>query len=358
MKTQLLPCPAAPVSTACGFFTALCLFASYCYASELEIATWKSGYVLGEPVVLTVFVKNATREPLRVWPDAIRHQMIAIELSEDGKHFRPIEISGRIINVGTASVTLLPGEKKGYVFRILVSEKWFNNSPKEKKAGAEEAGRFLFLKRPGRYFVRARMRSRPSVVTARLSVRVEPPCGESAVVWSKIREPAMLYFLQFGRPLRSDWRTVKRAVEVLREHEEHAYYDDLVWALRAYYHNQVLHQGARQFPERESIRKLLALPLMENFFSATGGRIGYDRRLRLRQVILEAGSFTLDELLQKATRQTGVVLSRERSITGDSRIDYPGGVLSLRQFMRQLSEVGNGWVRHGDGYRLVVVPAR
>ncbi len=168
----------------------------------------------------------------------------------------------------------------------------------------------------------------------------------------------MLYFLQFGRPLRSDRQTVKRAVEILREHEEHAYYDDLVWALRAYYQNQVLHQGAKQFPERGSIRKLLAFPLMENFFSATGGSIGYDRRLWFRQVVLEAGSFTLDELLQRATRQTGVVLSRDRSISGDSRIDYPGGVLSLRQFMRQLSEVGTGWVRHGDGYRLVVVPAR
>ena len=158
IKTKRLPCLAAPVSTAYVVFTALCLFASSycCYALELDIVTWKSEYVLGEPVVLTVFVKNATKEPLRVWPDAIRHQMLDIELSEDGKHFRALEIFGRIVNVGTASVTLQPGgEKRIYLpylgFREVVQQS--SEREKGRRRGSRvasffEASRTVFCKDP------------------------------------------------------------------------------------------------------------------------------------------------------------------------------------------------------------------
>jgi len=338
-------------------FYLLLFYSERIIASEFSIATFKTKYAVGEPVAITVFIKNNKDEPIRVWPDAIKHQMIAIEVSEDGDQYKQLDLSHRIINVGTSSITLQPGETRGYVFRILVSESSFNKSLEKERSVVGGGRRLLFFARPGIFFIRARMRSRPSVTTHRLMVHVHLPRDKSLIAWKKINDPAMLYFLQFGRVLDSDCDVVKRAVEILREHENHAYYDDLAWALRMYYCNQVMRHGRKPFPGREPIRKLLALPLVENFFSAAGGGICYDRRLHVRQVVLQAGNFELDDLLRRATIQTGVYLSYDKRITGNSHIKYPGGVLSLRQFMQQLTEVGTAWVRDGDGYRLEVVPA-
>ncbi len=331
--------------------------ATNCYASEMWIASHKSKYAVAEPVTVTVFVKNTEKEPLLIWPDVIQHQMIYLEFSQDGKNYKKIEIQDQIINIGTYRIELQPGEVKGYVFRVLVPEASPLYGENEGTSDVEKGKKLLLFKHPGAYIIQASTFLRSQRIACRLRIHIHPPQGESAVVWRKINDPGMLYFLQFGRPLNSDFDVVKRAVRILQEHKDHVYYDDLAWALRVYYQNQVMRRGGEPFPERDPIQKLLSLPIVENFFSATEGGLCYDRRLRERQVVLQAGNFDLDELLKQATIQTGVFLSYDKSITGNSRIEYPGGVLSLRQFMRQLTEVGTVWVRRGDGYRLEVVPA-
>ena len=311
---------------------------------EYGIAAVKTRYVLGEPVAVSVSVANETSKAMLVPVDALKYQQFHIEISKDGRSFSEIALGyAGTIHISPASRVIPAGAVQYYPFRILCE----NYHQKSKVR--------LVFREPGVYWIRCRIGSTMPRFTEFVRVRILAPKGVDRQVWQRLKRSELLHFLQFADIAPSASQEAKELVEIVRRFPRSAYEDDILWAVRQFYcwrTEEVVHPPW----EHEAIfRKVLGLSPVAVVEAGWN-----DRRLDCRQVVFTPGLNTVDKMLIGASMQTGVrLVASEQSGLSSRPVRVYRPVMSLRQLMQALAEPGQSvWVRHGDGYRLEMLPAQ
>jgi|GEM_PF-4711188 len=307
------------------------------------IATINETYVLGEPVVVSVFVSNGTPRPKLVPVDSLKYQYFGIQISSYGTVFTDVSLGyGGTLNISPMNRVLSPGATQYYPFRILRGHYHLKS-----KAS-------LVFSEPGVYFIRCRIGSTSPRFTSAIKIKVLAPQGLNRQVWKRLNRPELLHFLQFADLAPSRSQEALQLVEIIRQFPGSAYEDDILWAVRHHFCWRIEEVAHPLWPQEAMFRKVLGLPPVG--LADWGLR---DRRLDCQQVVLSSGLNTLRNLLLHASMQTGVTLGLSHHGGLPSRpIRVHRRVMSLRQLMQAVAEPGQTmWVRHGDGYRLELVPA-
>ncbi len=315
----------------------------------------KPRYVLGEPVLLHVVVRNLTAETLEMC-DVLVNELplcpeISVYIAAGGGQFRcfvpmPCEEADREY----AAVAIKPHGMVHYVCRVLY---------------ADEPRPRLAFPTPGEYRVKVRFpltlvdrRSGKSVEPGRswalesnvTKVNVGEPQGQDGVVWQTVQSREFLYFLQRGGPPRDALHVPARAARVLNSVPDSSYHDDLRWALAKWYYEYPEDRKAMSAEELDLVRKVLGLDRWGEFPGPTDRRLDYyyvDYKPR-------PGTHRLNDLLAAITRETGVPLRSEFRYG-----DYPMRIVRarepvpLRVYLERMTALGlTAWFREGDGYVL------
>lgn len=214
-------------------------------------------YLLGEPVILEVTVRNEMTEEIKAFEIFVKNVEPEIEVyfSQDGKTFQEYEIGiYPAHNIERRVKTLKPGEVWKYELRVLYTHK-------------NPSG--LVFEQPGIYFLKViyplwwakskdRLRKILKIPSNVIQVQILQPTGVDAQVWAQIKSNEFLYFIQSGmvkleweevekvksikgRLTDKDWvekeygKTVAKVVEVLRSFPESRYHPVLRDALRVFY---------------------------------------------------------------------------------------------------------------------------
>lgn len=213
-------------------------------------------YLLGEPVILEVTVRNEMTEAIKAFEIFVEdvEPEIKVYFSEDGKAFQEYKIGIYPIHRIIRRVkTLKPGEAWKYKLRVLYTCK-------------NPSG--LVFEQPGTYFLKViyplwwaesnRLRGILKFPSNVVQVQVLQPTGIDEQVWEQIKSNEFLHFIQSGR-VKLEWeevekaksikgrltdrdwveirygKTVVKVVEVLRSFPESRYHHALRYALRLFY---------------------------------------------------------------------------------------------------------------------------
>ena len=156
---------------------------------KVHLEPEKTTYLVGEPVMFRVVLKNNTRKDIQAWVEALQNQ-VQIFLS-DGKRFNRFEDGMQLaIKVLPSTEKIKPNGTKIYQFKVL-----YTASPKE-----PEKGKLAFPK-PGTYCIQAKYPLFPDrkMFESNLAhITVKKPAGDDAKIWQKINRPSVLRFLQSG----------------------------------------------------------------------------------------------------------------------------------------------------------------
>lgn len=217
-------------------------------------------YLLGEPVLLEVTVRNEMTEAIKAFEVFVKNvePEVKVYFSQDGRTFQEYEIGIYPIHrIARRVKTLKPGEEWRYELRVLYTHK-------------NPSG--LVFEQPGTYFLKAiyplwwaesvgsrdRLREILKLPSNVIQVQILQPTGIDAQVWERIKSNEFLHFIQSGRVkleweeveriksikgqlTEKDWveiryrKTVVKVVEVLRSFPESRYHHALRDALRLFY---------------------------------------------------------------------------------------------------------------------------
>ncbi len=322
---------------------------------EVEFRSLRSWYLLAEPVVFLVRIKNTAdrRIHLRSIHLDSTEPEINIYVSRNGKTFRR-RVLGLLghAKIVRQDIHLNPGEEKIYILRVLYDHR------QRSRLAFPECGVFhvkaalpliLVFKKNNAVKVLRLWRT-----TETIRIAVVRPVGPEKTTHDHLTDKKMLAFVQLGI---ADKKTLASAIRIAQEARGNPYYDDLLWALRQYYQYRNCYGTREPFPEREALERLLGIRHVNSDVLTARGTHSADRRLDFQQVTLDPGRVELRRLFEQVTLQTGTPLSLGHSLSTLSEIKISGGVFSLRQFMQTVAEPGfTTWVRHGNGYRLEAVP--
>jgi len=316
---------------------------------RVTLDTPRTEYVLGEPILLNVAVKNVGREALKAWKvhtDYTEPEIIVL-ISKDARSFdRYVMGVFGAVNFGVIVEVLKAGESREYSLRVLYAERHRTR---------------LALKEPGRYWIKVRYPlitpeplRRTELESNTVEVRVNQPKPADAEVWQAIRAPEFLRFIQcgVGHPKRPD--VPRKVAELVRKHPKSTYDAALRWALNRYYERAVYPKGrqwAQQQPELEEIREALGMP------KEPEGPFPDDRRLDVT-VTFRFPEFTpLEDVFDVISVASGVPLRLAPELR-IRRMRTAQITESVRKFMRLQVDIDGSWVPEPDGgYRLVPTKA-
>ena len=334
----------------------------------------KKEYVLGEPVVLDIKATNVSGRDLNA-----SEGEISIYLSKDDHDFQRFQpglsdviscgkYSPRNFALGTTQerrewvvYTEMPDEKK-------VDDGIFlRNSPKIRNpvmAPADKWGR-LALDKPGRYWIKvgyplAVWDSMPKGQTYEsntVEISVKPPKGVDVKVWQKLNNPRYLFFLQAaqvpwiyqGDKRRTFPEVPGELVDLFTKMPTSSYHDDIKEALTRYYwHRRRPLSPKKAFADEELtlIRKAVGIKDFVN------GPFPDDARLDAKITFDFPPMTTRLQAFDYFSDQTGVPLAMDPRM--EKSIVTPLPKMSLRTFMRRWNFGLTKWIKHGDGYKLIL----
>lgn len=227
---------------------------------SMTLTSPRHEYLLGEPVILEVTVRNEMTEAIKAFEVFVKNvePEIKVYFSQDGKTFQEYEIGIYPIHRIIRRVkTLKPGEVWKYELRVLYT----NKNPSG-----------LVFEQPGTYFLKViyplwwaesveskdRLREILKFPSNVVQVQILQPTGVDAQVWAQIKSNEFLHFIQSGRVkleweevekvksikgqlTEKDWveirygKTVVKVIEVLRSFPESRYHHALRYALGLFY---------------------------------------------------------------------------------------------------------------------------
>jgi hypothetical protein len=226
----------------------------------VTLVSSKDEYVLGEPVLLMVAAKNASREGVEAYPVFVdrTEPEISIHISQNGITFERYAM-GVFGNVNYAKILeVLPPEQAWvHRLRILYTYKHPNR---------------LAFPEPGRYRLKAvfplmgREPTHPSrkkefessgreeFQSNTIQISIKEPEGVDAALWKTLRDPDFLHFMQGGFTERENLDVPLRAARLVNSVPDSSYHDALRWALKEYYIGQL---PTKLEPARQEIEKAL-----------------------------------------------------------------------------------------------------
>jgi hypothetical protein len=301
---------------------------------SVSLTTPRPEYVIGEPILLKVIIKNTSAEAVTaVWAE----EYADIFLSEDGKNFDrytnrrkgdPIPFLFR------KPETLQPNGSRTIDKKVLYSSQ-------HPSGLAVEKSQTLFVQ--ARYTLSQGSKIRWFESEA-VQIRVNEPEGTDKQVWQTMQGEEFIYFLHHSRA--SNDKAVAKAIAVLQKFPTSAYHPMIRDALRKHYEESKFNRAKRE--EVKQIRAVLGIKELlfpEDLFSD-------DKRLDTK-VVLDFPEFTSSEkVLDSLSKQSGIPLDASANIK-QHRMKCIRMTVDLRSEMFNLIRLMKAsWTRRGDGYFL------
>jgi len=314
---------------------------------QVSVVSSSKQYVVGEPVLLTVTVRNHSQRQLQTWVDLLAYQ-IEIYTAVRGEPFQQYTVRNHDpYEIQPMVERLAPGKSKRYGIRVLYTF-YFKETSERRSA--------LAFAKPGTYSLKVRYPLYPDrqmFESNTIEFRINEPRGVDARVFQRINRPEFLYFLQSGLTPGDNHDVVREAVQIVRTVPKSSYHDALRWSLLHYYRHET-HGGLRGMDAAkrallEEVRKVLGLP------DPAAGPFPEDKRLDAKVTCYFAGGTPLEEAFKRVSEAGGVPLR----LAPEMRARMIYGTLQdkvLRKFMDEQDEYKARWVRDGDGYKLVPAP--
>ncbi|MCR4416014.1 MAG: hypothetical protein NUV77_26660 [Thermoguttaceae bacterium] len=337
----------------------------------VALTSLRTEYLLGEPVVLIVTLKNTGRSAVLAWVGNFSYA-VDLDIGRGEGPLRPYKHPIEIWHDLDAALPLQPGEQKVYVFRMLLHH------------GAHPGESQLVFAEPGRYRAKATYPLYPICPKGRMvesktvEFHINPPHGVDAKVWREINRPKFLRFLQSGELRREDGDVLNKALEILRATPETSYRVAIRWALRDYYAHRryfgLREPDSKACGKLQEICRVLDVPKRAVYSVAEDkyyllpphgeGIPGADRLFsgdqRLDRIVNLPPSefFPLPVVLGTyAIAKHGVPLRVAWPIEEDYELVCDTPIRqTLREFMTSVAVPGTKWVRERDGYMLVPAP--
>ena len=196
---------------------------------HVELHSASGEYVLGEPVVLRLAVKNLGDEDIRTWVDLLVYQ-IKVYIASEGKDFSLYKQGEHVIyEVHPSTMPLEPRQSKAYVLRVLCT--FYFTDTLERRSE-------LAFPEPGTYLVRARYplyNTAQEIESNTIAIRIKPRRGVDAKLWQQIGDKEFWHFVQRGYPPHLNKDIPLRAAELVNSVPHSSYHDGLRWALAEFY---------------------------------------------------------------------------------------------------------------------------
>ncbi len=339
----------------------------------VTLATPRSDYLLGEPVLLDVGFKNLTQQELRhrepvakdVEPD------IEVYISGNGREFERCLMCGAIAKRVPRYVTLKPGEAISYRLRVLRNARTGFQSISPRRASA------LAIERPGEYFLKVLYPTfsvqGPSHIESNVvAVRVKEPTGLDAKVWQRLQE-----MNRPEKPMNVDaelWERIqhrygvfagiqsdsgpsvehaKNLIGILWESPKTSYAEAFRSALRRFYFSQRLQVSLE---ERARIRQLTGVTDVHEFKDQrldAKVEMGFDRaKIKVHDTWI---SLSLETLLETLREQTRIPFEASPDLKRRT-ISLFTPPVNAREAMDSdwvTDRLNAWWVKRGDGYVLI-----
>ncbi len=301
---------------------------------RLLLSTPRQEYLLGEPVLFELRLRNIGKEPIKVvqltvTPDQYEAPLWISRNDEPFREFTPnVEIDKvlkrRVIPLGT-------GESLEYSYRVV-------GAPKNSLERAFPVATEYQVYADFPLYLAGAPRS-VQIASNVVKVHVKDPIGEDAKVWEELNHAAFLSLLQVEHPYGKPDVPMKMA-KILRSYPTSGYAPALRHALsKVYFHHRL------DLPEAD--QELLAISLGINRVEALS-----DDRLQARRMGVFDKDTPFAEVL-KAFSALGVPLDAAPELL-NKKVSLPDAYGSIRLAMRWLSdELEASWERRGKGYLLV-----
>jgi len=237
----------------------LCVTALSLSAERRELDVFlvlqKEQYVVGEPVLLDVRLKNLGTRDLPAWVDALSYQIETYVRRGSGAFLQYSLGDFDLLKISPSVESVAPGQSKRYTLRILYT--WYSRETRGRRSR-------LAFETPGEYDVKVvypLFPKRDKFESNVIQIRVVKPEGTDATVWARLNHRDLLHFLQTGvDPETSD--VVDEILYVLTEFPNSTYCPAIRWALENHYRNRT-HARVRRLPDEtarlEKIRETMRI---------------------------------------------------------------------------------------------------
>lgn len=183
---------------------------------SVAIESPRKRYLLGEPVLLDVTLRNTSPKPIAAY--LVPHQYIEVYAGPAGARRRLIDRYGEAYKISLQSATLKPDEAWDHHLRIL----YVVGSDRDRRPAY-----WLALPKPGKYEILARlplMSTDPDIVrdgaryysSKAIEVQVVEPKGDDEKIYGLIYNYESRYFLNNGRSLAGSGSDRATALEMAR----------------------------------------------------------------------------------------------------------------------------------------------
>jgi hypothetical protein len=329
------------------------LFVSIAVASApsrltVELATPRTVYLVGEPVVLDITLRNDTARPVEASRTVLDREIL-VRVAGGGHAFRPTGPPPPHAKVERRWEILKPDES--WTYRVLVPPNFIY------RGRAGEAPSLPHLPRPGPYLFMATFpviqRDYGELIPSSCSVTVEiqAPSGDDVKVFESINDEKVRAYLASDRI--GDEAIVSEVARTLERHPKTAYRDSLVRPLEKTW--KVFKDRDPEDPNREVVRRALGKPDDRLFPD--------DPRLEKEIVLNIQAKTPVRDIFDLLGKQAGVSLSGSPYFTrgamkwGGSGPEWTRTLrfsmrLLLRMFGPEQDLKKSAWVRRGDGYYL------
>jgi len=224
---------------------------------QVHLKPSKSTYLIGEPVLFTVTLRNNTKQDIRAWVVSLKNQ-VQVFVSNGGAFERYEDRMADIGKVVPSVETLAPGKSKSYEIKILYSI-W----TKDQK-NAELAFPFT-----GTYCVQVKyplFPDRKMIESNIVHTKFKKPEGDDATIWKQINRPEALRFLQSGRLNEDEEDLPFELASLMEKFPKSPYVDGFKHTLRLYYQQEAAKMYPRDLksdPWMQRLRKLLDIEFQE-----------------------------------------------------------------------------------------------
>ena len=320
----------------------------------LTLSTPRIEYLLGEPVLLNLILRNTSPEPVNVvecmvWPN---HYEAKPWIAAGGLPFQEFSPNNAIQNVTRRVSNLAPEDYLTYKYRVV---------------GGRTTGEFrLAFAEPGDYRVyvryplwRAEAAATVEIASNVVQVHIKKPVGDNAKIWQQLNDPAFLTLLQTETVDKRNKNLVLKMGEILHENPGIGYAPALRHTLSViYFHHDNRSSSGMTQQELAQIATTLGITEIDCFKDKRlGARRDLpfdDSKLSREEIRKKLGEKTpVSEILRTLSKSSGVKLNASDAVNS-KKSDFREIDLSVRDRMHSLAcELESYWERRGDGYFLV-----
>lgn len=312
---------------------------------QITVRPNKEKYLIGEPVMLTVSVKNNTQEEVTVWVPALKNQIDIIVYGNGYKPFHPGDRNADTFKIVPSTEPLPKGAATDYRFTLLYS---YGSAEPEKDN--------LAFPIKGTYCIQAKyplFPGRKMVDSGLAHITVEKPTGSDAKVWKKLNDPSMLRFLQSVKLGEDEDDIPVELANLLERFPQSGYAESLKRVLR-YYYEQKAHsmspETLKADPFMTKLRKLCDIELKED-----PGLFPDDMRLDVKIQYHFPKPTPIVDVLSEISEQSDVPLEVHEALKIRTSKSIPI-TTTLREFMQNKAAYKAKWIKEGDGYKLIPDP--